>query len=67
MRSLYLPCFGTVTVHENGRVLPSEAKIVTVIDRVIVEWRGKERYMNGSNVTETLLHTGQAKVDLYCP
>lgn len=42
-------------------------KTVTVIVRVVVAWSGKERYMKGSNVTETLLHTGQTKVDLYWP
>lgn len=51
----------------NGVVLPSQEKTVTVIDRVVVDWSGKERYMKGSKVTETLLHTGQTNVDLYCP
>ncbi len=50
-----------------GRALPSQVKTVTVIVRVMVGWSGKERYMNGSNVTETLLHTGQTNVDLYWP
>lgn len=52
-------------VHVDGRALPSQVKIVIVIDRVVANCRGKERYMKGSNVTETLLHTGQTSVDLY--
>ena len=28
---------------------------------------GSDKYMNGSKVTEILLHSGQTKVDLYCP
>lgn len=50
-----------------GNALPSHVKTVTVIVRVVVDWSGSERYMKGSNVTDTLLHTGQTKVDLYCP
>lgn len=66
-KSLQRPCLGTVTVQTDGKALPSQVKTVTVIVRVLVDWSGSERYMNGSNVTETLLHTGQTKVDLYWP
>lgn len=51
----------------DGKALPSEVKTVIVIFLVLVNWRGRERYMKGSKVTETLSHTGQTKVDLYCP
>lgn len=54
-------------MQQDGRALPSQVKTVTVIVRVMVCWRGRERYMNGSNVTETLLHTGHTNVDLYWP
>jgi hypothetical protein len=37
IKSLHRPCFGTVTVQENGRALPSQVKIVTVIERVVVD------------------------------
>lgn len=67
IRSLHRPCLGTVTVHGDGRVEPSQLKTVTVMVLLVVDWRGRERYMKGSNVTETLLQTGQTKVDLYCP
>lgn len=67
IKSLQRPCFGTVTVQVDGTALPSLLKTVTVIVRVVVAWSGKERYIKGSNVTETLLHTGQTKVDLYWP
>lgn len=67
IRSLHRPCFGTVTVKVDGSLLPSLLKTVTVIVRVVVDWSGNERYMKGSKVTETLLHTGQTKVDLYWP
>lgn len=67
MRSLHRPCLGTVTVQENGREAPSQAKTVTVMVLLVVGWSGRERYIKGSNVTETLLQTGQTKVDLYCP
>lgn len=67
IKSLLRPCFGTVTVQAAGSELPSQVKTVSVIVRVVVDWRGKERYMKGSNVTDTLLHTGQTRVDLYWP
>lgn len=40
---------------------------VKVIDRMVVEGRGNDKYMNGSNVIETFLHAGQTNVDLYWP
>lgn len=67
IRSLQRPCLGTVTVQGDGSVVPSKVKTVTVMVLLVVDWSGKERYMKGSNVTETLLQTGQTKVDLYCP
>lgn len=67
IRSLHRPCLVTVTVHGDGRVVPSQLKTVTVMVLLVVDWRGRERYIKGSNVTETLLQTGHTKVDLYCP
>lgn len=67
MRSLHRPCLGTVTVQGDGRAAPSQANTVTVMVLLVVDWSGSERYIKGSNVTETLLQTGQTKVDLYCP
>jgi hypothetical protein len=43
----------------------SEIKIVMVIVLIVVEGRGKDRYINGSNVTDTFLQMGQTSVDLY--
>lgn len=67
IRSLHLPCLGTFTVYGVGGVLPSKVKTITVMLRVDVNCRGKERYMNGSKVTETFPQAGHTKVDLYCP
>jgi hypothetical protein len=67
IRSLHLPCLGTLTVYGVGGALPSQVKTTMVMLRVEVNCRGKERYMNGSNVTETFPQIGQTKVDLYCP
>lgn len=67
IKSLKRPCLGTVTVQTDGKALPSQVKTVIVIVRVMVSWSGKERYMKGSNVMETLLHTGQTNVDLNWP
>lgn len=50
-----------------GSALPSQVKTVTVIVRVEVDWRGRERYIKGSNVTDILSHAGQTSVDLYWP
>jgi hypothetical protein len=50
-----------------GREAPVPLNTVTVIIRVTVEGNGSDKYMNGSKVTEILLHSGQTKVDLYCP
>lgn len=67
IKSLQRPCFGTVTVQAAGSALPSQLKTVTIIVRVVVDRSGNDRYMNGSNVIDILLHTGQTKVDLYWP
>lgn len=67
MRSLHRPCLGTLTVHGVGSALPSLVKTTIVIELADGDWRGNERYMKGSKVTETLRHTGQTKVDLYWP
>ena len=40
-------------------------KTVIVIVLIVAEGRGKDKYINGSNVTETFLHIGQTNVDLY--
>jgi len=66
-RSLHLPCFGTFTVNGVGGTLPSQENTTAVTLRVEANCKGKERYMNGSKVTETFPQTGQTKVDLYCP
>jgi hypothetical protein len=50
-----------------GATLPSQEKITAVMLRVEANCKGKERYMNGSKVTETFPQTGQTKVDLYWP
>lgn len=65
IRSLVLPYFGTVTVNGIGNVLPSLLKTVTVIVRIVVEGKGSERYISGSNVTETFLQLGQTNIDRY--
>ena len=67
MISLHFPCFVTVTEHGYGFVVPSELRTVTVITRVVVEGRGSDRYMNGSNVTDIFLQMGQINVDRYWP
>jgi hypothetical protein len=64
-RSLQLPALGTVTAKDIGRTSPEPLKTVTVIERVTVDGRGRDKYMNGSNVTDILLHTGHTNVDLY--
>lgn len=65
IRSLNLPHFGTVTVTGVGNVLPSVLKIVTVIVLIVVEGKGSDRYISGSNVTDTFLQTGQTNIDRY--
>lgn len=67
MRSSNFPCLGTVTVYWDGWEFPSVLTTVNVIVRIIVEGKGSERYINGSNVTDTFLQTGQTNVDLYWP
>jgi hypothetical protein len=46
-------------------VVPSVLKTVMVIVLIVVEGRGKDKYINGSNVTETFLQIGHTSVDLY--
>jgi len=67
VRSSNLPFFGTEIVYgDNGDILsPLPLTTVIVIVRIVVEGRGNDKYMNGSNVTETFLQIGQTNVDLY--
>jgi hypothetical protein len=62
-----VPNFGTLTSYENGSLLPSVLKTVTVIVLFAMEGTGKDKYINGSKVTDVLLQVGQVNVDLYCP
>lgn len=54
-------------VYGDGREFPSVFKTVKVIVRIVVEGNGSDKYIKGSNVTETFLQTGQTSVDLYWP
>lgn len=67
VRSSNFPCFGTEIVYGDNLDIPSPLLLTTVkvIVRIVVEGRGNDKYMNGSNVTETFLQTGQTNVDLY--
>lgn len=65
IRVFVSPDFGTLTVYGDGPVVPSVLKTVIVIVLIVVEGRGRDRYMNGSNVTDTFLQSGQTNVDLY--
>lgn len=67
VRSSNLPFFGTEIVYgDNEDILsPLPLTTVIVIVRIVVEGRGNDKYMNGSNVTETFLQIGQTNVDLY--
>ena len=67
IRSSNFPLFGTVIVNGDGWEVPSVLMTVTVIVRNVVDGRGSDRYMNGSNVIETFLHSGQINVDLNWP
>lgn len=67
IRSLHFPNLGTFIVYEEGAELPSALKTVIVIVRVGDDGRGRDKYIKGSNVTESLLQTGQTNVDLYWP
>lgn len=67
IRSLTFKFLGTVTVTGIGKVDPSVLNTVNVIVRVVVVGKGKDRYKNGSNVTEFFLQRGHIKVDRYCP
>lgn len=66
-RSSHVVSVGTVTVTGNGKVVPLVLKTVKVIVRIVLESSGKDRYINGSNVTDNFLQTGQNNVDLYWP
>lgn len=66
-RSLHLFCFGTKIVWSVGGALPSPLNTLRVNEGFIDDDSGKERYMKGSKVTETLAHTGHTRVDLYWP
>lgn len=48
-----------------GKVVPSELTTVKVMVLVVVEGSGKDRYMNGSNVIDIFLQTGQTTLDRY--
>lgn len=67
IRSFNLPYFGTVMVNGDGKVLPSVLKMVTVIVRIVVEGNGSDKYIRGSNVTDTFLQTGQTNIERYWP
>lgn len=67
IRSFNTPHLGTVIVNIDGNVIPSVLKTVKDMVRIVVEGNGRERYINGSNVTATLLQTGQTNADRYCP
>jgi hypothetical protein len=45
--------------------MPEKMRTVMLLEEA--DWRGKERYMNGSKVTDTFSHTGHTSVDLNCP
>lgn len=62
-RSVSFPLSGTVMVRVDGSVIPSALMTVNVIVRITVEGNGSDRYINGSNVTETFLQRGQISVD----
>lgn len=52
-------------VYDDGSALPSVVTTVKVIVRIDVDGKGSDKYINGSKVTDTLLQTGQTKVDRY--
>lgn len=54
-------------VYDDGSALPSVVTTVKVIVRIDVDGKGSDKYINGSKVTDTLLQTGQTKVDRYWP
>lgn len=63
IRSVSFPLSGTVMVRVDGSAIPSALMTVNVIVRITVEGNGSDRYINGSNVTETFLQRGQISVD----
>ena len=66
-RSSNFPCLGTLTVTGFGWALPSVDTTVKVIVLSDVDGKGNDRYMNGSNVTDTFLQIGHTSVDRYWP
>jgi hypothetical protein len=65
IRSVSLPQSGTVMVYVDDSLIPSVLMTVNIIVRIVVEGNGSDRYINGSNVTETFLQRGQISVDRY--
>lgn len=65
VRSLHFPSFGTFTVKGVVCAPKLVLKRDTVIVLMVVEGRGRVKYINGSNVIETLLQIGHTRVDLY--
>lgn len=63
IRSFSVPHLGTVTVSVEGNVIPSVLMTVKVMVRIVVEGKGRDRYIKGSNVIETFLQIGQTSVD----
>jgi len=63
IRSLSVPLSSTVTVIAEGDVFPSVLMTVKVMVRIVVEGKGRDRYIKGSNVIETFLQIGQTNVD----
>jgi hypothetical protein len=59
--------FDMLMVCWDGSVLLSVPITVTVIVLVFDEDRGKDKYMNKSNLIDTFLQMGQTRVDLYWP
>lgn len=67
IRSFNIPHLSTVIVNIDGNVIPSVLKTVKDMVRIVGEGNGRERYINGSNVTATLLQTEQTNFDRYWP
>lgn len=65
VRSFSLPNSGTAMV--NGNLIPSGLMTVKDIVRFVVEGNDRGRFLNGSNVTDAFLQTGQTSVDRYRP
>lgn len=61
MRSSNLPSLATAMV--NGNLIPSGVMTVKDMVRFVVEGNDRERFLNGSNVTDAFLQSGQTSVD----